>query len=63
MSEAYKEVVVAAFQKMKHNIGGKRKDCTAPYKFHTVTAICGVTFLKNTVHCETVMHGVKKMKT
>jgi hypothetical protein len=31
---------------------GKGKT-TASYKFHAVTAICGVTFLKNTVHCET----------
>jgi len=61
VSEAYKEVLVAVFQKMKHGTGGKREDCTAPYKFHTVTAICWVTFFKNTVHCETVMHGVKNL--
>jgi hypothetical protein len=46
---------------MKHGIRGKREDCTAPYKFHTVTAVCGVTYFKNTVHCETVMHGVKNL--
>lgn len=40
---------------------GKREDCTAPYKFHTVIAICGVTFFKNTVRCETLMHGVKNL--
>lgn len=61
MREAYKEVVVAVFQKVKHGIGQKREDCTAPYKFHTLTAVCGVTFFKNTVHCETVMHCVKNL--
>jgi hypothetical protein len=61
VGEVYKEEVVAVFQEMKHGIGGKREDCTAPYKFHTATAICGVTSLKNTVQCETVMHGVKNL--
>jgi len=61
VSEAYEEVVVPVFQKMKHGIGRKRENCTAPFKFHTVTAICGVTFFKNAVHCETVMHGITNL--
>lgn len=60
-SEAYKKVVVAAVQKMKHGIEGKREDCTVPYRFHTVIAIFWGYILKNTVHCETVMHKVKNL--
>jgi hypothetical protein len=58
VSEAYEEVVVPVFQKMKHGIGRKKgklySTIQVPYCYCSLWGY----ILKNAVQCETVMHGI-----